>query len=363
MNTFKFRDDIAAMVGAPDALLAAVRQQMEVEPISTAGDRSRISDELARKWVIDLILEVTKARLLQPLAQRLQRHMVEVSEEYRVLEGDAPPDAAEHDAWVSGYMDVLGRSLEGEYDSAIGAEAKHVIDRNATGFTLAQMLTQMTTFANENFALQRLGITHETLKYLMDEARGPKKFGLGDLADIARHALQAGVDILEVSNAVENALITGQFMTPQWQPADDIAWALTEFVAQRPAPTDNLEAEWVMQRATASVFENNTIDNNPHVGIKLETVVADSDIYLVGPEATCMVAEDVTPARAALLALQRYAAIADADLAQRLGITRPKLNNYRSGKTSWEPSQEQIDEMKSVLAEHMAGLTEVFKIL
>lgn len=63
-------------------------------------------------------------------------------------------------------------------------------------------------------------------------------------------------------------------------------------------------------------------------------------------------------ARAVLQALIDHSSLKEAEIAEALGVSRPQANNYRNGKTVWEPSDEQTTKLGGLVALACSRLTE-----
>lgn len=344
VDQFRYREKIPAAVRAPDGILADAKTLIDARKITAAGDATKIEDASARKYVVAIIFEALRERLNGALTGLIGEHLDLIGEETALIsgEGAAPELEALLEAFAGETIEALGGEAQGEAAFVAWATG------DGTPEGLAKAMLDHPIVDEEN-ALRHLQIDEEAVRELMDRARGitpvTTSWTLDDLIQIARENLTAGADILEVSESIEKILAYAAGWEDEVRKllagSPPLAEACIAYIATLDPEPDNLAAEHVMLQATQEpVLVLTGAEGNLPAGDIQELEFAGS----------------VTPGRAALLALQKYAAIGDRELSERLGISRSKLNNYRGGKTEWEPSEDQNKTLIDVFNDHIVGL-------
>ncbi len=367
--TFKFRDDIPAMIGGREALLADVRQRLATtRRITNASDASNIPADDVRRHVVRVVLDTIVVRLHLPLAQLLEAHMASAVDDYRLFAGN--PAGAADAAWFDGKHAALLEALDGEVSAILGPEALAAqIDLGAPASVIADaVLAQPIDTAK---ALAACSIMTDDIEALVAEVRTPPQreseepaFGLKDIAALVRAKLAAGGDPLELDQAVrdmfasetEASFLAASAVLTDQKPA---LAAIIAFLDTRDPGQADADADLVMTLATAERAVQPGAIPEARVVTDQQALLEDEERRrrpAGRPRAVVTPLTDV--ALAALEAMRQYSSMAETPLAESIGITRGIMNNYIRGRTAWMPTEAQLDTLAALLKKYADALAQ-----
>lgn len=318
-DTFKFRARIPELCGGREAVVAEISRRLHTtHRITQAADASKISDASARAHVDKVLSTVVPDLLGASVAELLDTHLTAVGEEYELFNGECPAEEAAAHVWQKELLRTILESLKGEVESVIGPQV------------LSAMVYQQCAIDE----LARAIVS----KPIEDFGRAWEALGIGDdvQRSLAIHARQLPP---REDAAAEEADVPDDYLTPEVKMSD---LPNTETNADGPdiphSPKDNRAkaqaAKAKRKRAARSAGEPNPISH---------------------------------AAQELLEAILEHTGVSEAGLAEKLGMSRTQMNNYRTGYTVWRPTPEQtramrlyVDEVTASIGSAMAELENQF---
>lgn len=363
VEPLKFRDRIPEMVGGRDGVLATARDMLRTtHPLTRASDPSRIERDSARRHVVETVLAAVQARLREPLAALLDDKVREVREEIYFLEGedhsrDLRPEiheALRGEVWGDG-----GVLSETEYESAV----RTCVDAAAMASTiLAKPITDKAR------ALAAVGVTTD-IEALVDEATAPPAEGThaSDRTEPYFSAPSRGlrVDLPSGDDGIALTTISHFAAAEQLRQLtgeDHGPWTTVE---GEDFDLSRSDAKWFAGPSAAVLFRDGErredwVDVEDRIERERKTI---APVEMTRKRGRALAeGEEQTPlARAMVAALDvlcEQTSMTEAEVAGLVGVSRAQMNNYRKGKTAWEPTGEQRYEIKETLRQRAAMLEE-----
>jgi len=289
----KFKHLIPEMAGDREAIMVVARTQNQE---ALAGGAHPTTKALA----VEHILEAIRMQLKAPLTKLLTAHINAVDEEYELMEGSCPApggaDTVLHDLWRQGLFKAFGDALDGDVLSLVDPEAlgDWILEEQPVEDLVDLILANIQDPAN---ALAKCGITKEDVASLIVPAP------IGEPRGVTA-AVAAEREVLGVKS-----MSSPEFKLPTLPPGGKLVPGVHQGATRKRAP-------------------------------KLD-----------GPTPV------TAAAAAALTALIDHSAYKEADVAAALGVSRTQALNYRTGKTLWEPSDEQMAALRRLFAEAFVQLS------
>lgn len=383
VTPLQFRDKIAEMIGGKGVLL-----------MQAGAILRTLGSPQAPSTAVAAVMRACKDLLKAPLYELLDRHLAEVREEYMLMEGERPDEgddettAMAYAEWLAGLNETELASMDGEISGLVGATRLYelVYQHMAIGALVDAVLSA--PIADTDRALKALGVTPEDLETLVREATPPVPvavFGKEEFADLVRAKLDEGEDLLDLDEIVIGIVCAttedGLVDNIQRLTSDEvIAGLIFTFVNMRSDTSikddEALATEIVALASQPKASWHKIVDTGD--GLRLEPTKTPSETPTTKPIISSEPVGDPrltarrtrgrpsagepdavsNAAQAALVALTDFSAATEKGIADALGVSRAQMNNYRHGKNTWHPSEDQAMALQGLMSHYIGGLTE-----
>lgn len=370
-QNFTFREQLKDMIGEGVTADAAERLST-THRITKAGDASKIGDDDARNHVMLVLKAAVSDRLQVALLEMVEEHSTAVGEEFEIIEGECPENPSGAEQWIFKQTDMLIDSFRGEVADALGGHSN--IQRALHGGSTPEEFVEalVAGIMEGPDVSEAQNITDGQIKELMNIARQPSATVETKIVDVSifvtvtREAIDAGLDIMDASDlvlALISSLNEEEFcehwnvLVPHNTSHDRFLQALDDAATFEPSEFATIADDIIAQAMEPAVIKTPlkvlVSGSRPLVGGAVTVNEKNRDLVKnrsVEPAETAKKKRtrnsDPEPnvyteaCREALTLLVEESNFSETEIADFIGVSRGHMNNYRSGRTQWAPTEE-----------------------